>query len=172
MRPTKMTALIALAMSTAATPFDNDRATVSEMNVEVEITAEGSYKISRDGVLLLESAEAGSCGIQHEGRWCTCKTPASAGTNGAEEGCTLSLLKPPAKSSRADKLGPYTRTELQWGVETTPGGGAASGPLIVVAVRLYQATATVVFEQSYPLGVRAIVFLFSLLSIKSLDKLP
>ena len=116
-------------MATVVTPA------FTATGVDVVVDPSGTYRVVHNGAVLLESAEAGACGIQHEGKWCTCKT-GSPGGDGAAAGiddsaaCYLHLLNQ-SRTEGSDALGTWKRTELQWG--TVEGAGRA---LLVAAVRV------------------------------------
>ena len=103
-------------------------------NIDVIVDDIGTYRVLHDGAVLLESAEAGPCGVQHEGQWCKCRAGAmkdDAGV-GEDQSCFLTL-QGLSSSVGSDNLGAYNRTEMQWGIGDTQAGP----PLLVAAVRVY-----------------------------------
>ena len=89
-------------MATVVTPA------LTATGVDVVVDPSGTYRVVHNGAVLLESAEAGACGIQHEGKWCTCKTgsPEDGAAAGIDDNaaCYLHLLNQ-SRTEGSDALG-------------------------------------------------------------------
>lgn len=114
--------------------FANTASSFSELTpLTVRVAPNGSYQLAKGGTVLLESAEAGPCGVQRNGQWCRCsdKTDISRIAQPLQ-GCVLIILNRSSAAGK-DSLGAFTRTELQWAARDSQSGP----PLLVTAVRTY-----------------------------------